>query len=62
MVAHIGDDATIAEAQAGLDRLAVKLDDRRRVRDGEPPPSPHWPRRKRCARHPPVAFPAEFST
>jgi hypothetical protein len=26
----------IAEAQTGLDRLAVKLDDRRRVRGGEP--------------------------
>ena len=28
--------ATIAEAQTGLGRLAVKLDDRRRVRGGEP--------------------------
>ncbi|MET9632730.1 hypothetical protein ABZX92_35275 [Lentzea sp. NPDC006480] len=30
----LGDDVTIAEAQAGLDRLAATMDGRRRVRDG----------------------------
>jgi len=30
----LGDDVTVAAAQAGLDRLCVKLDGRKRVRDG----------------------------
>jgi hypothetical protein len=32
----LGDDITLAGAQAGLDRLCVKLDARKRMRDGEP--------------------------
>lgn len=30
----LGDDVTIAQAQAGLDRICVKLDGRKRIRDG----------------------------
>lgn len=30
------DEATVAEAQAGVDRLAAKMDGRRRLRDGKP--------------------------
>ncbi|PSL57101.1 integrase-like protein [Saccharothrix carnea] len=32
----LADDATVTQAQAGVDRLAVELDGRRRVRDGPP--------------------------
>jgi hypothetical protein len=46
----IADDTTVAQAQAGLDRLAVTLDDRRRVRDGEPTTVAAWPPARHCAR------------
>ena len=56
----VADDATIAEAQAGLDRLAVKLDDRRRVRDGEPTTVAELAVDEALRAPPLVAFPAEF--
>lgn len=56
----VADDATIAEAQAGLDRLAVKLDDRRRVRDGEPTTVAALATEEALRPPPLVAFPAEF--
>jgi len=56
----VADDATVAEAQAGLDRLAVKLDDRRRVRDGEPTTVAALAADEALRAPPLVAFPAEF--
>lgn len=56
----VADDATVAEAQAGLDRLAVKLDDRRRVRDGEPTTVAALAADEQLRPSPLVAFPAEF--
>jgi transposase len=56
----VADDATIAEAQAGLDRLAVTLDDRRRVRDGEPTTVAALAADEALRTPPLVAFPAEF--
>ncbi|WP_410622532.1 IS21 family transposase [Amycolatopsis sp. cmx-8-4] len=56
----VADDATVAEAQAGLDRLAVKLDDRRRVRDGEPTTVAELAVEEALRPPPLVAFPAEF--
>jgi hypothetical protein len=56
----VADDATVAEAQAGLDRLAVALDDRRRVRDGEPTTVAALAAGEALRPPPLVAFPAEF--
>jgi hypothetical protein len=39
----LGDEVTVLEAQAGLDRPTAKLDGRRRVRDGD------RPRQRSCA-------------
>ncbi|MEV6648687.1 IS21 family transposase [Amycolatopsis sp. NPDC051371] len=56
----VADNATVVEAQAGLDRLAVKLDDRRRVRDGEPTTVAALAAEEALRAPPLVAFPAEF--
>ncbi|MGW5649694.1 IS21 family transposase [Saccharopolyspora sp. NPDC003762] len=56
----LGDDVTIAEAQAGLDRLAAKLDIRRRVHDGERTTVAGLAATERLHQPPLVAFPAEF--
>jgi hypothetical protein len=56
----VADDASVAEAQAGLDRLAIKLDDRRRVRDGEPTTVAALATDEALRPPPLVAFPAEF--
>lgn len=46
----LGDDVTVAQAQAGLDRLTVKLDGRRRIWDGSAARSVRWPRVSGCNR------------
>lgn len=56
----LGDDVTVTEAQAGVDRLAVKLDERRRVRDGERTTVGALAATERLRPAPLVAFPAEF--
>ncbi|MFI0805450.1 Mu transposase domain-containing protein [Amycolatopsis lurida] len=56
----LGDDVTIAEAQAGLDRLAVKLDSRRRVHDGERTIVAGVAAAERLHAPALIAFPAEF--
>jgi transposase len=56
----LGDDATITQAQAGVDRLAVRLDERRRVREGERTTVAALAAAERLRPAPLVAFPAEF--
>jgi transposase len=56
----LGDDATPAQAQAGVDRLAVQLDGRRRVRDGQRVTVGALAAAERLHPAPLVAFPAEF--
>lgn len=56
----LGDDLTVVEAQAGVDRLAAKLDERRRVRDGERTTVGALADGERLRPPPVVAFPAEF--
>jgi transposase len=56
----LGDDLTVVEAQAGVDRLAAKLDDRRRVADGERTTVGALAAAERLRPAPLVAFPAEF--
>jgi transposase len=54
------DALSVTEAQAGLDRLAVKLDGRRRVRDGERTTVGVLAEAERLRPAPLQAFPAEF--
>ena len=56
----LADDATVTQAQAGVDRLAVKLDGRRRVRDGLPATVAELAADEELHAVPVVAFPAEF--
>jgi hypothetical protein len=56
----VADDATIAQAQTGVDRLAVKLDGRRRVRDGEATTVGALADAEALRPPPLLAFPAEF--
>jgi len=56
----LGDDSTVGEAQAGVDRLATRLDGRRRVRDGERTTVGELAAAERLHPVPLVAFPAEF--
>ncbi|WP_410575761.1 hypothetical protein [Amycolatopsis sp. cmx-4-61] len=56
----LGDDVAIAEAQAGLDRVAAKLDGRRRVLDGERITVAALAAAERLHQPPLVAFPAGF--
>ncbi|HEY3692812.1 MAG TPA: IS21 family transposase [Pseudonocardiaceae bacterium] len=56
----LGDDVTVPGAQAGLDRLAAKLDGRRRVRDGDRTTVAELAAAERLHPVPLVAFPAEF--
>lgn len=56
----LGDDVTIAQAQAGLDRLAATMDGRRRIRDGERTTVDALAAAEPLHPAPPTAFPAEF--
>jgi transposase len=56
----LGDDVTLADAQAGVDRLAVAMDDRRRVRDGERTTVAALAEAERLHSVPLMTFPAEF--
>ncbi|CRK56835.1 Mobile element protein [Alloactinosynnema sp. L-07] len=56
----LGDEVTIGQAQAGIDRLAAKMDDSRRVRDGEPTTVAALADAEHLHPAPLVAFPAEF--
>lgn len=56
----LSDNATIAEAQAGLDRLAATMDGRRRVRDGERTTVEALAATEHLHPAPLMAFPAEF--
>jgi hypothetical protein len=56
----LGDEVTITQAQAGLDRLAAQLDDRRRIRDGQRTTVGALAGTERLRPAPLVAFPAEF--
>jgi hypothetical protein len=56
----LGDDVTIAEAQAGLDRLTVTMDGRRRVRDGERTTVEALAAAEHLHPAPLMAFPAEL--
>jgi hypothetical protein len=56
----LDDEASVAEAQAGVDRLAAKMDDRRRIRDGERTSVGVLAEAERLQPAPVVAFPAEF--
>lgn len=46
----VGDEVTQDQAQAGLDRVCVRLDGRKRVRGELTPRSGHWPMLKGCVR------------
>ncbi|MFI7676371.1 IS21 family transposase [Actinophytocola sp. NPDC049390] len=56
----LDDEASLAEAQAGVDQLAAKMDDRRRVHDGERTSVGVLAEAERLRPAPVVAFPAEF--
>jgi transposase len=56
----VGDDVTVAAAQAGLDRLAARLDGRRRAGDGERVTVAVLAAAEPLNPAPSVAFPAEF--
>ncbi|HVV12076.1 IS21 family transposase [Amycolatopsis sp.] len=56
----LADDTTIAQAQAGLDRLALKLDDRRRAHDGQRTTVGVLAEAESLRPAPRVVFPAEF--
>lgn len=56
----VADDLSVTDAQAGLDQLAVRLDARRRVRDGERTTVGALADAERLRPAPLVAFPAEF--
>ena len=56
----LADDTTVAQAQTGLDRLAVKLDGRRRVLEGERTTVGALAAAEQLRPAPRVAFPAEF--
>jgi transposase len=56
----LGDEVTVAEAQAGVDRLAAKMDGRKRVRAGERTTVGALAEAERLQPAPVVAFPAEF--
>lgn len=58
--ALIADDATVTAAQTGLDRLAVKLDGRQRIRDGETTTVGALAEAEQLRPAPLLAFPAEF--
>lgn len=56
----LGDEVSLAEAQAGVDRLAARMDSRRRVRDGQRTTVGELAEAERLRPAPLVAFPAEF--
>jgi transposase len=56
----LADDATLEQAQAGVDRLALKLDGRRRVRDGQATTVGALAADEAMRPPPLLAFPAEF--
>ncbi|WP_309118050.1 IS21 family transposase [Saccharothrix sp.] len=56
----LADDVTLAAAQAGVDRLAGKLDGRRRVRDGQRTTVAELAAGEQLRMAPTAAFPAEF--
>ncbi|TNC22259.1 IS21 family transposase [Amycolatopsis alkalitolerans] len=56
----LADDTTIAQAQAGLDRLAVKLDGRRRVHNDQRTTVGALAEAEQLRPPPRVVFPAEF--
>jgi hypothetical protein len=56
----LADDATLEQAQAGVDRLALKLDGRRRVRDGQASTVGALAADEALRPPPLLAFPAEF--
>ncbi|MFC8383224.1 transposase [Nocardia sp. NPDC057272] len=56
----IADEATVAAAQASLDRLCLRLDGRRRVRDGQPTTVGELAEAEPLHPTPPSAYPAEI--
>lgn len=56
----VPDDITVVDAQAGIDRLAARMDERRRSRDGTRTTVGALAEAERLRPVPPFAFPAEF--